>query len=166
MESVQHLEETLAERRRTGKHLRHHKSSERLDIEEVWKTNLLEGRNPYNYNVIEYSVDVEYTKHWRNIYDVFRRQKVIPSRIILQILVSKAQDRMDDLSDALEAVSDEEFHPSVELSAPQQLAIDTKRWKFKYYEQTLRDATSFLKIHDERDLYVQSKDGPPFFQDD
>ncbi|KAK6353646.1 hypothetical protein TWF696_005608 [Orbilia brochopaga] len=158
MQSIQHLEETLDERRRTGTHLRDHRSNERLDVEEVWNTNLQEGRYPYNYDIVEHSNDVEYTKQWYNIYDVFRRQNVVPSRVVLQLLAQKAQDRMDDLGDELDALYREEFHPVVKPSVRLQRAIDAKRWKFKYYEQTLRDAQSFLKIHDEHDLYLHDYD--------
>ncbi|KAF3923578.1 hypothetical protein ABW21_db0200587 [Orbilia brochopaga] len=149
METIQQLEQALIDRRDMGKHLRDHKSNERLDVNEVRKTNLKET---YKYDLVEHSKDIQYTRLWFNIYEVFRRQGVIPSRVILGVLVTKAQDRMDVLGDFLDAVYNEEHHPVLKIPVREQRAIDMKRWKYKYYQQTLQDAETLLRILDQRDL--------------
>ncbi|EWC47739.1 hypothetical protein DRE_02939 [Drechslerella stenobrocha 248] len=164
MDSIEKIEEILALRRRAGSYLKDHKSREKLSKKEVWTTNIgeVQGKRPYQYDLIEHAKDIEYTRHWFNIYTAFQRDKVIPERVILRYLISKAEDRLDQLEDALEPILRYEHCSDRDLAEMHWPIIDMRRWKFKYYERTLEDAKAFLDLHDEHPLYLSQI---PFYQD-
>ncbi|KAF3939114.1 hypothetical protein ABW19_dt0210482 [Dactylella cylindrospora] len=150
MNSLIHLKDTLATRRRNGKHLTG-SPHEMLDPEEVRCTSFRNERFQSSFFAIsDHSEDVRYAQRWYMIYRAFNDYGMISGRRNILILMAKGEQRLDKLQMVLEELEMQGKHAE---SQPN-WEVDICRWKIKYIEQTLSDGKYFLKRLDEEHLFT------------
>ncbi|KAK6330627.1 hypothetical protein TWF718_002824 [Orbilia javanica] len=165
MNSLTHLQQVLADRRRRGEHRTIYKNLDPLDRREARNTNLdggaLSGGSGRLY-IPDHYRDIQYTAKWYTIYQAVKDMQLVPGRSILLGLKKTAEDRVEELEETLDSIGQFEDCKDEAMRDKYNSRIDIIRWKIKYFKRTILDAQEMLDMHDVESMYIDL----PVGQDD